>query len=100
MPSLIWSYFTALARTASLRGREDGVHAAQHQQRQHHRAVLVLLERPPKLVGDLPDERDLVLEADRRHLSPSSPPTVGGVVFSPPTVDGEQSSRGRWVVPL
>ena len=55
-----------------LAGRgQDGVHPAQHQQRQHHRAVLVLLERPPQLVGDLPDEGDFVLEADWRHFSPS-----------------------------
>ena len=56
-----------------LAGRgEDGVHSAEHQQRQHHRPVFVLLERPPQLVGHLPDECNLVLETNRRHCSLST----------------------------
>jgi len=50
--------------------REDGVHAAQDEQGQHDRAVLVLLERPPQRVGDLPDEGHLVLKPQRCHQSP------------------------------
>ncbi len=45
--------------------------------RQHHRPVLVLLERAAELVGNLPDERDLVLKPLRSHLSPSSPEPLG-----------------------
>jgi hypothetical protein len=39
--------------------------AETHERRQHHRAMLVRLQVPAELVGDLPDERDLVLEPSR-----------------------------------
>lgn len=52
---------------SDLRRGQHGVQSAKHQQRQYHRAVLVLLEGAAQLVGHLPHERDLVLEPLRRH---------------------------------
>ena len=54
-----------------LRRREHSVHPAKHEQRQHDRAVFVLLEGAAQFVGDLPDEGDLVLEPDGGHSFPS-----------------------------
>ena len=55
-----------------LGGLQHRIHTAQHQQRQHHRAVLVLLEGTAQLVGHPPDERHLVLKTLRSHMIPSS----------------------------
>jgi hypothetical protein len=62
----------ALATHRVLGRREHGIHAAQDKQRQHDRAVLVLLEGAAELVRDLPDEGNLVLEANWRHVRPST----------------------------
>ena len=52
-----------------LRRCQHLVHAAQDQQGEHDRAVLVLLEGAPELVGHSPDECDLVLKSQRGHAS-------------------------------
>jgi hypothetical protein len=59
---------------------------------EHDRAVLVLLEGAAELVGDLPDERDLVVEALRCHALPllpaNAPPNL-------PAVRGVGETSGR-----